>query len=155
MARGGLEERNEQLKAEKERLLYDVRRPGRPGRPLADDDRSAISREGCRRKPGNPTPPATLIGASQVPHRRRSRRPGRFRPGLRPAASTPCHSVGQTLARKLTSSNGSTIGFCSGWRRSRGRKPTDNIMQEVADRSEGGCDITRPSSKKCTRGWKC
>jgi hypothetical protein len=33
-----LEVRNQQLTAEKERLLYDVQRPGRP---LADDDRSA------------------------------------------------------------------------------------------------------------------
>ena len=45
-----LEERNEQLRAEKERLMYDVQR--RTGRPLDDDDgRSAI----CRGLKGEPS----------------------------------------------------------------------------------------------------
>ena len=50
-----LEERNEQLRAEKERLMYDVQRRGRP---LDDgDDRSAI-RRGLQAGPSQPHQPA-------------------------------------------------------------------------------------------------
>ena len=49
-----LEERNEQLQAEKERLLYDVQRRGRPLDD--DDDRSAI-RRGLLAGPSQPCPP--------------------------------------------------------------------------------------------------
>ena len=48
-----LEERNEQLQAEKERLLYDVQRRGRPLDD--DDDRSAI-RRGLLAGPSQPCP---------------------------------------------------------------------------------------------------
>ena len=48
-----LEERNEQLQAEKERLLYDVQRRGRPLDD--DDDRSAI-RRGLQAKPSRQPP---------------------------------------------------------------------------------------------------
>ena len=46
-----LEERNEQLQAEKERMMYDMQRPGRPLDD--DDDRSAI-RRGLRAGPSQP-----------------------------------------------------------------------------------------------------
>ena len=49
-----LEERMEQLQAEKERLLYDMQRRGRP---LDDDDRSAICR-GLQAGRGQPYPPS-------------------------------------------------------------------------------------------------
>ena len=51
-----LEERNEQLQAEKERLLYDVQRRGRP--LDNDDDRSAI-RRGLLAGPSQPCPPTS------------------------------------------------------------------------------------------------
>ena len=46
-----LEERNEQLRAEKERLMYDVQR--RTGRPLDDDDGRSAIRRGLK---GEPSP---------------------------------------------------------------------------------------------------
>ena len=120
-----LEVRNEQLKAEKERLLYDVQLPGRQN--LADDARSAIAR-GLHAKPVNTTPrlsrptPARRAGASQAPLHR-TRRPRRFRPGLRPAArqlsrlaavlstGPSSRSVGRDLTRKLTGNKGLPQGW--------------------------------------------
>ena len=56
-----LEERNEQLRAEKERLMYDVQRRGRP---LDDgDDRSAI-RRGLQAGPSQPHQPADKTDSS-------------------------------------------------------------------------------------------
>ena len=58
-----LEERNEQLRAEKERLTYDVQRCGRP---LDDDgDRSAI-RRGLQAKPSQPHLPADGTGPGET-----------------------------------------------------------------------------------------
>ena len=112
-----LEVRNEQLKAEKERLLYDVQLPGRH---LADDARSAIAR-GLHAKPVNTTPrlsrptPARRAGASQAPLHR-TRRPRRFRPArqlsrLAPSTGPSCRSVGRDLTRKLTGNKGLPQGW--------------------------------------------
>ena len=57
-----LEERNEQLQAEKERLLYDVQRRGRPLDD--DDDRSAI-RRGLLAGPSQPCPPTSDTDPSE------------------------------------------------------------------------------------------
>ena len=57
-----LEERNEQLQAEKERLLYDVQRRGRP----LDDDRSAL-RRGLLAGPNHPSPFAVSDTSSSSP----------------------------------------------------------------------------------------
>ena len=46
-----LEERNEQLRAEKERLMYDVQR--RTGRPLDDDDGRSAIRRGLKGEPSS------------------------------------------------------------------------------------------------------
>jgi len=54
-----LEERNEQLKAEKERLLYDVQRRGR----TLDDDNHSTIRRGLQAGPSDSPPPSLPPGA--------------------------------------------------------------------------------------------
>ena len=80
-----LEERNEQLKAEKERLLYDVQRTGRP---LADDDRNAIGR-GLKAKPGQPYPASDADWSE--PGASSESAPPSFPPG--PPSSASAHSL--------------------------------------------------------------
>ena len=80
-----LEERNEQLKAEKERLLYDVQRPGRP---LADDDRSAIGR-GLQAKTGQLYPASDASWSE--PGASSESAPPSFPPG--PPSSASAHSL--------------------------------------------------------------
>ena len=88
-----LEVRNQQLTAEKERLLYDVQRPGRP---LADDDRSAIGR-GLRAKTGQPYPATASDADGSEPS---ELAPPSFPPG--PPSSSSTHSMPLSWAEYYT-----------------------------------------------------
>lgn len=89
-----LEVRNEQLQAEKERLLYDVQLPGRP---FADDERSAIAR-GLHAKTGQLTTSSHPANSSEVgwsePGAPSDSAPRSFPPGP-PSSSEPSSSSAQ------------------------------------------------------------
>ena len=80
-----LEERNEQLQAEKERLLYDVQRRGRP--LDNDDDRSAI-RRGLLAGPSQPCPPNSDTDPSEPGGVRSPDSPPTLPPGPPSSASS-------------------------------------------------------------------
>ena len=80
-----LEERNEQLQAEKERLLYDVQRRGRPLDD--DDDRSAI-RRGLLAGPSQPCPPNSDTDPSEPGGVRSPDSPPTLPPGPPSSASS-------------------------------------------------------------------
>ena len=91
--------RNEQLQAEKERLLYDVQRRGRP---LDDDDERSAIRRGLLAGPSHPCPPTIDTDPSEAGAPAPSDSPPTLPPGPPSSASSgSVASYGQKLVQKV------------------------------------------------------